>query len=541
MGVNTSSPEYVARQGELLAAVKQGEWGKASNLILSGADINYTYRVETETTSLLLTAVHANAVDLVQRLMERGAKPGFEDDLGWNCFLYACWGDDIDEAIGLYMLKKRPRLAHSMTHLGYTPLHFAASKGKHKIVQMLLKHGVDPDAPATGDYGVPLTPLNLATRYPSFGVDKLTTEEKRKVKDRRRTILLLVRAGANLDVVDQTEAGKGFTPMLQCMQCQGDYQKWQPDFGVLCFMLLNGADPNTQSLPPLSSDDQDKLSTQHMAIMCITEAEAPGRLDIPLFNRMSNVFELLNDMKKGPVAMEAARNGLERSYLEATLLVAIETLRKWGVGRKHATPKERAGAFGKAIEAWGEHEKGYQKRRAFVKHWPYSYYHAAKSKQTVGHFVAHHMRAGGGEGENEFHYVVEEQKIKKAGDVKKKGDEYLRFYLRPGMCRQLEGVAEAVENSGARWKQTLWILFMVPPKALASIQNFLLNPFLTKAVQTLSKSIDIRFTVGPYYRPTTERVKEALACGRDTLVKTSQGNHCSIFDMELFPAQEQEG
>ena len=44
---------------------------------------------------------------------------------------------------------------------GFTPLHIAAKHGHIKVVQLLLKKGMDPDAKGRND----LTPLHVATHY----------------------------------------------------------------------------------------------------------------------------------------------------------------------------------------------------------------------------------------------------------------------------------------------------------------------------------------------------------------------------------------
>ena len=521
-----ASQSDLDRQAELMEAVKSNQWEKASNLISAGADVNFVYDVESETTTLLMTAVIANELNLVERLVERGADGSFVDDLGWTTLLYACWEDYISQEIGLYLLKKDSSLAQCRTHLGFTPLHFAALSGKDKIVEHLLRmENTDPDAIAVADYGTGITPLSMACRYPkAHPEEKLTPVQKKKLKDRRRTILLLIQAGADVDVIDRTAEGHGYTPLLQCMVCQGDYQKWQPDFGVICYLVLNGADTNIKSYPPVSSDDQDIFSTTDMACMCLTEAETPGRIDLQLFNRMSCVFELLNDMKSN--TPDLARQQLEASFLQGQLLAQMETIRAWGVVRLGSIP----GALNLGLktaqaieEAMGTHPKGYKNRRLFVQYWPYSYYHTAKLKLTVSAFVKTEVTDG--------IYDVDAKKIKKDGDVKKKGSDYLRFYMRAGLEKQLAQVSAAFESveqgkrvpnsakveclthlvahdtivEGGSWEKTLWILLLLPGRCLSLVQSYLLNPFLTKAIQTISQATLASTVVGPFLDTMKER------------------------------------
>lgn len=138
----------------------------------------------------LHTAAARNKLNIVKRLLEKGAKVNTKDSIDW------------------------------------TPLHEAAIRGRTEIVKVLIEHGAKVDARGGRKVGSfvskgakqKMTPLHLATR-----------------KGHLETIKLLVEKGADINAKDY----KKITPLHNAVD-QGSYD-------VIEFLLTKGAEVNIQS------------------------------------------------------------------------------------------------------------------------------------------------------------------------------------------------------------------------------------------------------------------------------------------------------
>ena len=251
-------------------------------------------------------------------LVDKHVDPSFRDDLGWNALLYSCWETKyLTSFKSNYFVLYRERLfvhVYTVHTIGLYPTTLCMLASEIGTVETLLSRtNVNPDEPANGDYGVLLTPLNFACRYRQF-VDEDHPDHRIELRKRRTVILNLINRHVNLDVIDETREGEGFTPLLQALRCTGNRGVWVPDFGTILYLLINGASGVIESKPSRSAEDQDPISPKLLANHCISEADTPGRVDKDLYNRMSNVFEVLRDMEKE--SDDSPRINLQKMYLQ---------------------------------------------------------------------------------------------------------------------------------------------------------------------------------------------------------------------------------
>ena len=133
----------------LLAACARGDLNEVENLVDSGVDVNSSD--QNRMTALHYAAMHTRC-DVINSLISRGAevdkadlKVGFSA-IHWvviNAFQKS-WSIDHLES-SLTALTKAGCSVNA-TDLNYaTPLHIAAQKGNRGVVQVLLRHGADPN------------------------------------------------------------------------------------------------------------------------------------------------------------------------------------------------------------------------------------------------------------------------------------------------------------------------------------------------------------------------------------------------------------
>lgn len=155
--------------------------------------------------SAVLTAAYYGARDVVDVLLQHGAKPSF--------FEAAAIGDL--QTLRAH-LEEYPDKLDSYSHDGFTVLGLAAFFGHTEIVAHLLAQGANVDAVAQNPMKV--TALHSAVAHRHTGIAES-----------------LVRYGANVNAVQQL----GFTPLLEAVQNQ--------QLDMIRMLIANGADA-TQAL-----------------------------------------------------------------------------------------------------------------------------------------------------------------------------------------------------------------------------------------------------------------------------------------------------
>ncbi len=111
--------------------------------------------------SPLYYAVRYNFVELVDKLLEKGADPSAKINVdGWSCFHLACHMGHT-AAVRSMLKEGGSKFANTPSVAGHTPLHLAARSGFEAIVKELLDKGAVPDAK---DVQRRQTPLHLAAQ-----------------------------------------------------------------------------------------------------------------------------------------------------------------------------------------------------------------------------------------------------------------------------------------------------------------------------------------------------------------------------------------
>ena len=506
-------------QEHLLEAVKQKNVEKALAAIDGGANINYIYRSsEGETNTILLTSIIQNDQDMVKMLVDKHVDPSFRDDLGWNALLYSCWeakvSDELAKIIILYSIEKGySYMCSRSTPLGYNPLHFACWQGKAETVETLLSRtNVNPDEPANGDYGVLLTPLNFACRYRQYPADEDHPDHRIELRKRRTVILNLINRNVNLDVVDETREGEGFTPLLQALRCTGNKGVWVPDFGTILYLLMHGASGLIESKPSRSAEDQDPISPKLLANHCISEADTPGRVDKDLYNRMSNVFEVLQMMEK--VSDDSPRINLQNMYLQGQFLALMELCRRNYCLNAIDMSKVNGNVSNedfvdKAISNYGGDISISKQYAFFVKGWPHTYAIAVKKRRSAKSIWELFN------GEDAAKNKIDANLIVKAST------KFRRLHVKQYISAQInkrivswhgsltqEDSAKNVNTTqeNAKWNEVILLLLKMPKRCFARVQDFLLNAFVKKAIRSINSSIAPEKTLGPYPGKMSDRL-----------------------------------
>lgn len=160
----------------------------------------------TKSTADMMTAVKAGDLDQVKTLLK--AKPALvnaKDEHGNSATLIAIyWGKgdvlktllrhkpilNVFEASAAGQLaavkawiKAKPRLLHSVSHDGFTPLHLAAFFGHASVTHFLLKQ--KPDVNAVANNGLKVQPLHSAAAGNHIGVCKMLIEHGAQVNTRQ--------------------------------------------------------------------------------------------------------------------------------------------------------------------------------------------------------------------------------------------------------------------------------------------------------------------------------------------------------------------
>jgi len=155
---------------ELLTAIKSGKPDRVKELLRADPAKADGRAPSGETP--MLTAIYYGAKDIVQLLLDHGARP--------DPFEAAALGD-----VGRMrqLVEEQPDLATAYSHDGWTPLHLAAHFGQVQAIDWLLRRGAPIGVRSTNALGN--TPLHAAA-----------------AGRRRRAVELLLVAGADANAAD---------------------------------------------------------------------------------------------------------------------------------------------------------------------------------------------------------------------------------------------------------------------------------------------------------------------------------------------------
>ncbi|XP_065343624.1 uncharacterized protein LOC135941815 [Cloeon dipterum] len=155
-------------ESALLLACKQRKWD-AVNILLSREDTDIGSKDQTERTPLHWAAASGN-LDVVQRLVERGADLTLKDSDGMNVMHHAL--KDIETVKFLHNLNKG--LVTEITKNGSTCLHLAVIRGSTEAIRWLVDEEIEVDLDKSNELG--LTALLLACRRNMWEVVELLVD-----------------------------------------------------------------------------------------------------------------------------------------------------------------------------------------------------------------------------------------------------------------------------------------------------------------------------------------------------------------------------
>jgi ankyrin repeat protein len=215
-------------QTPLQSAAKNGHTEMLVFLINQGALVEDHLQGD----QALIQAASAGHLEIVKILCSEGkVNPNVQDGQGRTALCYAAGlkkdgtSEEGGEEMAIFLLEKGAD--PNFSGKSESPLHEAASRGHLNMIRLLLQHNADP----TKDY-YGLSPLGTAVKYSNPEVITLLLQAKindpgvRKAwlesclryacrKGDRAVVLQLLKAGANIDAVEEAEGFyKGATPLL---------------------------------------------------------------------------------------------------------------------------------------------------------------------------------------------------------------------------------------------------------------------------------------------------------------------------------------
>lgn len=154
------SETEIARNNDLIGAVRRGDLAAARALMSAGADPSW--RRPDGGLSAILQSVITGNMFMVEALLDSGADINATDDAGFTAMHHAVLSGR-DSMVAL--LLRRGASATARTRSGSTPIYFAASKGRAAMIRMLVSAGADPDAATNEFHYAGWTPLMTATAW----------------------------------------------------------------------------------------------------------------------------------------------------------------------------------------------------------------------------------------------------------------------------------------------------------------------------------------------------------------------------------------
>ncbi|CAI8050470.1 Ankyrin repeat domain-containing protein 50 [Geodia barretti] len=174
----------------LNAACSRGRYEVAEYLLDQGASVNAT---DGDQFSALHEATFNGHPRVAKLLIERGADIEKKSNDGSTALMVASEGGDVDTV--KLLLEHRANSSHRLPKWGRTAIHSAASRGKAKVVELLLEAA---DCPIDDQDSAGATPLIMAL------IGNTPGKVARARAGYLETVKFLVGAGANLNIQDKT-------------------------------------------------------------------------------------------------------------------------------------------------------------------------------------------------------------------------------------------------------------------------------------------------------------------------------------------------
>jgi ankyrin repeat protein len=195
----------------------------------------------------LPSAIRSGDVGRVQLLLDAGAKPDKRDSLGATALHDAVWAGRAEMVELLLQHGANANAPHAEG--GSTPLDYAVLRDDLRVARLLLKFGAEANA----EYPSGVTPLQLAAPRGNIPMMQLLVQAGAKVRHRDRAgsaamdeaagrgalraVEFLAANGAEIDAPNPLT---GETPLNEAA-CRGDAE-------IVAFLLKHGADPGRRDL-----------------------------------------------------------------------------------------------------------------------------------------------------------------------------------------------------------------------------------------------------------------------------------------------------